>query len=68
MTTREAKRIWRHRQAAIEGQIRNLRNAPERRSREGGIFERMIRSYRREWIRYQQMIHANDRRHLSMAA
>lgn len=68
MTTREAKRIWRHRQASIESQIRNLQRSPEKASQDGGIFERIIRSYRREWRRYQQLIHANDRCRLRMAA
>jgi hypothetical protein len=61
MKLRDAKRIWRHRQAAIENQIRDLEQSPERSSRDGGIIQRIISSYRREWDRYNQLIHANDR-------
>ena len=61
MTIREAKRIWRHRQAAIQSHIRNLRNSPAGSSPEGGIIQRIIDGYRREWERYHQLIHANDR-------
>ena len=60
MTTREAKRIWRHRQAVIAEQIQNLQKSPERRSRDGGIIQRIIDRYRVEWARYEQLIHAND--------
>lgn len=61
MTTREAKRIWRHRQAMIAAQIRNLENSPEKRSRDGGIIQCIIDRYRAEWHRYQQLVHASDR-------
>lgn len=61
MKLREAKRIWRHRQAAIEDQIRSLEQSPERSSRDGGIIQKILSSYRREWDRYNQLIHANDR-------
>ena len=61
MTLREAKRIWRHRQAAIKSHIRDLRNSPARSSPDEGIIWRIIQGYRREWERYNQLIHANDR-------
>ncbi|HEX6774139.1 MAG TPA: hypothetical protein VF126_19045 [Acidobacteriaceae bacterium] len=61
MTTREAKRIWRHRQAMIAAQIRNLEKSPEKTSRDGGIIRRIIHCYKAEWTRYQQLIHASDR-------
>jgi hypothetical protein len=61
MKLRDAKRIWRHRQAAIEDQIRSLEQSPERSSRDGGIIQKILGSYRREWDRYNQLIHANDR-------
>jgi hypothetical protein len=61
MTVREAKRIWRHRQTAIQGHIRNLRKSPARSSPDGGIIQRIISGYRREWERYHQLIHAQDR-------
>lgn len=61
MKLRDAKRIWRHRQAAIEDQIRSLEQSPERSSRDGGIIQKILSSYRREWDRYNQLIHANDR-------
>jgi hypothetical protein len=65
MKLRDAKRIWRHRQAAIEDQIRSLEQSPERSSRDGGIIQRILSSYRREWDRYNQLIHANDRSRVS---
>jgi hypothetical protein len=61
MTTRESKRIWRHRQAAIESYIRRLQKSSERSSCDGGIVQRIIDSYHREWERYYRLIHANDR-------
>jgi hypothetical protein len=61
MTTRESKRIWRHRQAAIQGHIHHLQNSPERSLPESGILQRIIDGYRREWNRYNQLIHAHDR-------
>jgi hypothetical protein len=61
MQLRDAKRIWRHRQAAIQEQIRSLEKSPERSSRNGGIMQRIIDGYRRERDRYNQLIHANDR-------
>jgi hypothetical protein len=61
MTMRDAKRIWRHRQAAIQSHIRNLGNSPARSSPDGGIIQRIIDGYHREWQRYHQLIHANDR-------
>ena len=61
MTTRESKRIWRHRQAAIESHIRNLQRTSDRSSEDGGIIQRILENYRREWVRYNQLIHANDR-------
>lgn len=61
MTTRESKRIWRHRQAAIQSFIRNIENSAERSGPEGGILQRIICSYRREWARYNWLIHAHDR-------
>ena len=61
MTTRESKRIWRHRQAAIESHIRNLQRSSDRASEDSGIIQRILDSYRREWMRYNQLIHANDR-------
>jgi len=61
MTTREAKRIWRHRQAAIQSYIRSLRNSSEQSSPDSGILERIMSSYHREWVRYDHLIHANDR-------
>lgn len=61
MKLRDAKRIWRHRQAAIQDQIHNLEKSPERSSRDDGIILRIIDSYRRERDRYHQLIHANDR-------
>ena len=61
MTTRESKRIWRHRQAAIESHIRSLQKTSDRASEEGGIIQRILDNYRREWMRYNQLIHANDR-------
>lgn len=68
MTTREAKRIWRHRQAAIAAFIRDLEHSPEKASRDRGIIERIIRSYRCEWKRYQQLIHEFDRNRLHTTA
>jgi hypothetical protein len=61
MTVRDAKRIWRHRQAAIKGHVRSLRASPDQSSRDRGIIQRIIRNYYREWDRYNQLIHANDR-------
>jgi hypothetical protein len=61
MKLRDAKRIWRHRQASIEEQIRSLKTSPERSSSDGGIIQRIITNYRREWDRYNQLVHANDR-------
>lgn len=61
MTTREAKRIWRHRQAAIQDHIRDLEKSPARLSQDSGIVWRIIQGYRREWERYNQLIHANDK-------
>jgi hypothetical protein len=61
MTERESKRIWRHRQAAIESYMRSLRKSPERSSCDGGIVQRIIENYHREWERYHRLIHANDR-------
>lgn len=61
MTTRESKRIWRHRQAAIESYIRSLRKSSEQSSADRGILERIMSGYHREWVRYDQLIHANDR-------
>ncbi|MGA9718379.1 MAG: hypothetical protein WBQ79_08880 [Acidobacteriaceae bacterium] len=61
MQLRDAKRIWRHRQAAIANQIRDLEQSPERSARDGGIIQKILSSYRREWDRYNQLIHANDR-------
>jgi hypothetical protein len=61
MTIREAKRIWRHRQAAIQNNIRDLQKSPARSSPDSGIVWRIIQGYRREWERYNQLIHANDR-------
>jgi hypothetical protein len=58
---RDAKRIWRHRQAAIQDQIRSLEKSPEQASRDGGIIRRIISNYRREWDRYNRLIHATDR-------
>jgi hypothetical protein len=60
MTVRDAKRLWRHRQTAIQGHIRSLRDSSEG-SRDHGIIQRIIRNYYREWHRYNQLIHANDR-------
>ena len=61
MTVREAKRIWRHRQAAIQSQIRSLRKSPAQSSPDCGMIQRIIDGYHREWERYHQLIHANDR-------
>lgn len=61
MTTRESKRIWRHRQAAIESHIRNLQRSSDRSSEDSGIIQRILDSYRREWMRYNQLIHASDK-------
>jgi hypothetical protein len=61
MTTRESKRIWRHRQTAIQSFIRTVENSAERSGPESGILQRIIRGYRREWARYNQLIHAHDR-------
>jgi hypothetical protein len=61
MTIRESQRIWRHRQAAIQSHIRKLENTLEQSSPESGILQRIICSYRREWDRYNQLIHAHDR-------
>jgi len=61
MTNRESKRVWRHRQAAIQGFMRSLRKSSAQSSRDGGIVQRIIENYRREWERYYQLIHANDR-------
>ena len=61
MTIREAKRIWRHRQAAIQNNIRDLQKSPARSSPDSGIIWRIIQGYRREWERYNQLIHANDK-------
>ena len=64
MTIQESQRIWRHRQAAIESHIRHLENSLEPSSAESGILQRIICSYRREWERYNQLIHAYDRSRL----
>jgi hypothetical protein len=61
MTTRESKRIWRHRQAAIESHMRSLQKSSERASPDSGILQRILNNYHREWVRYNQLIHANDR-------
>jgi hypothetical protein len=61
MTTRESKRIWRHRQAAIESHMRSLQRASEQPSPDSGILQRILSNYHREWVRYNQLIHANDR-------
>jgi hypothetical protein len=61
MTVREAKKLWRHRQATIEDHIRALRDSLDQSSRDRGLIQRIIRNYHREWDRYHQMIHANDR-------
>ena len=61
MTTRESKRIWRHRQAAIQNYMRSLRKFSEQSSPDSGIIQRIINGYYREWIRYHQLIHAQDR-------
>jgi hypothetical protein len=61
MTIREAKRIWRHRQAAIQNHIRDMQKSPARSSPDSGIISRIIQGYRREWERYHHLIHANDR-------
>jgi hypothetical protein len=61
MTTRESKRIWRHRQAAIESYMRSLRKSSAQSSPDSGIIQRIINGYYREWVRYQQLIHAQDR-------
>ena len=63
MTVRDAKRLWRHRQTAIQGHIRSLRDSSEGSSRDRGIIQRIICNYCREWHRYNQLIHANDRVH-----
>jgi hypothetical protein len=68
MTTREAKRVWRHRQAAIAAFIRDLEKSPEKTSRDRGLIERIICSYRREWNRYQQLVHSCDRNRLHVSA
>jgi hypothetical protein len=60
MRMRDAKRIWRHRRATIQDQIRNLENSPERSSPRGGIIQRILDGYRRERDRYDQLIHATD--------
>jgi hypothetical protein len=61
MTTRESKRIWRHRRAAIENHMRSLQRASEQSSPDNGLLQRILSNYRREWVRYNQLIHANDR-------
>jgi hypothetical protein len=61
MTTRESKRVWRHRQTAIQSFIRTVENSAERSGPESGILQRIIRGYRREWARYNRLIHAHDR-------
>jgi hypothetical protein len=61
MTVREAKKLWRHRQATIEDHIRTMRGSVDQSSRDRGIIQRIIRNYYREWARYNQLIHANDR-------
>lgn len=61
MTVREAKKLWRHRQATIKDHIRTVRDSPDQSSRDRGIIQRIIRNYYREWDRYNQLIHANDR-------
>lgn len=61
MTAREAKKLWRHRQAAIQNHIRTLQDSDEQSSRDHRIMQRIIRNYYREWDRYNQLIHANDR-------
>jgi hypothetical protein len=61
MTVRDAKRLWRHRQTTIQGHIHSLRDFSDESSRDRGIIQRIIRSYYREWHRYNQLIHANDR-------
>jgi hypothetical protein len=38
-----------------------MRDTHEQSSRDRGIIQRIIRNYYREWHRYNQMIHANDR-------
>jgi hypothetical protein len=60
MTTRESKRIWRHRQAAIQSFMRRLRKSPDQSSLDSGVVQRILSGYRREWTRYQRLIHAND--------
>jgi hypothetical protein len=64
MTTRESKRIWRHRQAAIQSFIRTVENSAEQSGPESGILQRIICGYRREWARYNWLIHAHDRSRL----
>jgi hypothetical protein len=61
MTARDAKRLWRHRQTAIQSHIRSLRDSAEEPSRDRGIIQWIIRNCYREWDRYNQLIHANDR-------
>jgi hypothetical protein len=61
MTVREAKKLWRHRQATIKDHIRTVRDSLDQSSRDRGIIQRIIRNYYREWDRYNQLIHANDR-------
>jgi hypothetical protein len=61
LTMRESKRIWRHRQAAIESFIRSLRKSSAPPLRDSGILQRIVNSYHREWERYNHLIHANDR-------
>lgn len=61
MTTRESNRVWRHRQAAIQSFIRTVENSAEPSGTESGILQRIICGYRREWARYNRLIHAHDR-------
>jgi hypothetical protein len=61
MTVREAKKLWRHRQATIKDHIRTVRDSVDQSSRDRGVILRIIRNYYREWDRYNQLIHANDR-------
>lgn len=61
MTTRESKRVWRHRQAAIQSFIRTVENSAEQSGPESGILQRISCGYRREWARYNRLIHAHDR-------
>ncbi len=61
MTVRDAKKLWRHRQAAILNHIRTMRDSHEQASRDRGIIQRIIRNYYREWDCYNHLIHATDR-------